>query len=80
MVVVGKHAAQERRSGLKGAEWAVAPVAERAFESVAELPAAELIAEWTSELVAGLAAVEVFPAGEFVGGAGEAAAGVWPCV
>jgi hypothetical protein len=86
---VGKHAAQERRSGLKGVAWAVGAVAERAFESVAELPAAELvaesivaelIAEWASELVVELAAVEVFPAGEFAGEAVEAAAGGWPCV
>jgi hypothetical protein len=94
VVVVGKHAAQEGHSGLKGAEWAVGPVAERVFESVAGLPGAELlaaglvaesivaelIAEWVSELVVGLPAVEVFPAGGFVGGAVEAAAGVWPCV
>lgn len=90
MVVVGKHDAQERRSGLKGAKWAVGPVAERASESVVELPAAEplaaglvagsiaagLIAEWASELVAGLAAAEAFPAGGFAGAVVEAAAGV----
>jgi hypothetical protein len=47
---VEKHAAQERRSELKGAEWAVGPVAERAFEWIAELAAAELLA---AGLVAG---------------------------
>lgn len=89
VVVVGKHAAQERRSGLKGVKWAVGPVAERASESVAELPAAvlvaesiaaELIAEGASELVVGLAVVEAFPVGGFAGAAAEAAAGVWASV